>query len=209
MLMATLAMGFASYFVALMTLFFWVRAYTWTEEEALPAKDKKPGFGPQISLVSAAKGMFTHRGPRVIALACIVTLVVRGLVFEYSWADLWVIVGVIAFWPFQEWLIHAWLEHMPALRFGKRSLELVITKAHRSKRKLLVWTNDADGGPIARNATAPRKSIAFQNSTELGCRGFSRGYAGVKISNFLLNQLCYQFRIISFFQVLELISGNA
>ncbi len=133
--MATLALGFASYFVVLMTLFFWVRAYTWTEEEALPAKDKKPGFGPQISLVCAAKGMFTHRGPQVIALACIVTLLVRGLVFEYSWADLWVIVGIIAFWPFQEWIIHAWLEHLPALRFGKHILELVITKTHRAHHR--------------------------------------------------------------------------
>ena len=70
MLMATLAMGFASYFVALMTLFFWVRAYTWTEEEALPAKDKKPGFGPQINLVSAAcsernRSKKKHRVPKL------------------------------------------------------------------------------------------------------------------------------------------------
>ena len=53
--MATLALGFAGYFLVLMTLFFWVRAYTWTEEEALPAKDKKPGFGPQISLLVLRK----------------------------------------------------------------------------------------------------------------------------------------------------------
>ena len=36
--MAILALGFLVYFAVLMALFFWVRAYTWTEEEALPAK---------------------------------------------------------------------------------------------------------------------------------------------------------------------------
>ncbi|HUP80655.1 MAG TPA: hypothetical protein VM260_19050, partial [Pirellula sp.] len=78
--MATLALGYLGYFAVLMALFFWVRAYTWTEEEALPARDKKPGFGPQISLATAAKDLFAHGGPRVLALACIVSLVGRGLI---------------------------------------------------------------------------------------------------------------------------------
>ncbi len=133
--MATLALVYLGYFAVLMALFFWVRAYTWTEEEALPASDKKPGFGPQISLTTAAKDMFSHGGPRVLALACIVTLVCRGLVFEYSLSDLWVILGVVAFWPFQEWMIHAWLEHLPAFQFGSRRVELVITKTHRAHHR--------------------------------------------------------------------------
>ncbi len=133
--MAALALGYLGYFAILMALFFWVRAYTWTEEEALPAKDKKPGFGPQISLTSAAKSMFHHGGPRVLAVACLVTFCVRGSIIEYSWADLWVILGVVAFWPFQEWLIHAWLEHLPAFRLGRRKVELVITKTHRAHHR--------------------------------------------------------------------------
>ena len=133
--MATLVLGYLGYFTVLMAMFFWVRAYTWTEEEALPTKDKKPGFGPQISLIMASKGMFAHGGPRVLAVACIVALVWRVLVFEYSLADLWVILGVVALWPFQEWIIHAWLEHLPAFHFGNRKVELVITKTHRAHHR--------------------------------------------------------------------------
>jgi hypothetical protein len=70
--MATLLLCYLGYFVVLMVLFFWVRAYTWTEEQALPAKDKKPGFGPQITLFNAAKGLFDHSGPRVLVAACVV-----------------------------------------------------------------------------------------------------------------------------------------
>lgn len=133
--MAVLALEYLGYFAVLLALFFGVREYTWTEEEALPAKDKKPGFGPQVSLGSAARGMFSHGGPRVLAAACLVALVARGLVFQYSWADLWVVLGVLIFWPFQEWLIHAWLEHLPAFHFGKRKVELVITKTHRAHHR--------------------------------------------------------------------------
>ena len=68
--MAALLLGYSGYFAAMMA-FFWVRAYTWTEEQALPAKGKKPGFGPQISLGNAAIGLFKHNGPRVLLAACV------------------------------------------------------------------------------------------------------------------------------------------
>ncbi len=133
--MATLILCYLGYFAVLMVLFFWVRAYTWTEEQALPAKDKKPGFGPQITLLNAAKGLFHHNGPRVLVGACVACLIARAMVVEFSWADLWVVLGVIAFWPFQEWLIHAWLEHLPAFEFGRRKVELIITKTHRAHHR--------------------------------------------------------------------------
>jgi len=133
--MATLLLGYSGYFAAMMAIFFWVRAYTWTELEALPDKDKMPGFGPRINLGKAAIGLFKHNGPRVLLAACVVAIAARGLVFETSWADVWVTLSVLAFWPFQEWLIHAWLEHLPAFQFGQRKLELVITKTHRAHHR--------------------------------------------------------------------------
>jgi hypothetical protein len=133
--MAQLVLGYLGYFAVLMAIFFWVRTYTWTEEQALPAKGRKPGFGPQIGLIEAAKGMFQHGGPRVLAVACVVAIVARVAVFEVSLADVWVVLGLVAFWPFQEWMIHAWLEHLPAFHFGNRKMELVITKTHRAHHR--------------------------------------------------------------------------
>lgn len=127
--------GFVVYFAALMGLFFWSRAHTWTEAEALPATDKRPGFGPQISLGSAAWAMFRHGGPRVLALLCIVSIAARIYVGTVGWSDLIVTISLIAFWPFQEWLIHAWLEHLKPLQFGSRKFELLITKTHRAHHR--------------------------------------------------------------------------
>jgi hypothetical protein len=134
-LMIAVALAFGTYFAFLMGLFFWTRAHTWTEAEALPEPNKKPGFGPKISLGNAAVGMFQHGGPRVLAAICIASLIARLSFIQVAWIDLWVLVGVLAFWPFQEWLIHAWLEHLKPIRWGRRELELVITKTHRAHHR--------------------------------------------------------------------------
>lgn len=128
-------LGFCVYFALLMGVFFWTRAYTWTEAEALPAPNKKPGFGPQITLVDAAWGMFHFNGPRILALLLAVSVLARVSFLTVSWADLWVVLAVVAFWPFQEWLIHAWLEHLKPFYVGNRKVELLITKTHRAHHR--------------------------------------------------------------------------
>ncbi len=133
--MMAIVVGYGIYFSVLMGIFFWTRAYTWTESEALPPEGKKPGFGSKISLFQAAKGMFQHGGPRVLVVACTLSLLARIWTFQSTWADLWVVLSVLAFWPFQEWLIHAWLEHLKPFRIGKRQVELVITKTHRAHHR--------------------------------------------------------------------------
>ena len=126
---------YSIYTMAFLSLVFWTRAYTWTEQDALPAPDKKPGFGEKISLAQAAREMICFGGPRVLAVTCIVSLIARLCVLEISWADLWVTASILAFWPFQEWLIHAWLEHLKPLHIGKSDVELVITKTHRAHHR--------------------------------------------------------------------------
>lgn len=127
--------GYIVYFAFLLVVFAWTRAYTWTEADALPAPGKRPGFGPQIGLWYAGREMFGHGGPKVLAVALLVSLVFRIAFFEVSLADLAVVLGVLAFWPFQEWLIHAWLEHLGPMRFWGRRVELVITKTHRAHHR--------------------------------------------------------------------------
>lgn len=130
-----IALAFGVYFSALMAIFFWTRAYTWTEAEAMPQPDKKPGFGPQINLRIAAWDMFKHGGPRVLVLLCAISLIARLYFFTASWVDLWVALAVVAFWPIQEWLIHAWLEHLKPFQLAGRKVELVITKTHRAHHR--------------------------------------------------------------------------
>ncbi|TWU56057.1 sterol desaturase family protein [Rubripirellula reticaptiva] len=129
------AVGFGLYFVAVVGLFFWTRAFTWTEADALPPADKKPGFGARIDLSTAARDMFKFWGPRVLVVVCLASLAVRIVVGDFAWSDLIVTVGVIVSWPIQEWLIHAWLEHRPPIRVGGREVELLITKTHRAHHR--------------------------------------------------------------------------
>ncbi|TWU59211.1 Fatty acid hydroxylase superfamily protein [Rubripirellula tenax] len=128
-------LGFGLYFAAVVGLFFWTRSYTWTEAEAMPPTGKKPGFGKQIRLSQAARDLFKFWGPRVLGVACIVSLLVRIVTGQPTWWDLVVAVGVVASWPIQEWLIHAWLEHRPPIRIGGREVELLITKTHRAHHR--------------------------------------------------------------------------
>ena len=118
-----------------MGVFFWTRAYTWTESEAMPEANKKPGFGPKISLLGAASDMLQFGGPRVLVALVCVSVLARTYYPIVTWPDLWVILSVILFWPIQEWLIHAWLEHLKPFHVGKRQIELVITKTHRAHHR--------------------------------------------------------------------------
>ncbi len=130
-----IALGYGVYLAAFVAVFFWTRAYTWTESDALPAAGKKPGFGEQITLIKACHGLFQHGGPRVLAVTCALCLIARLSVPTLSYADVAVVFGVFAFWPFQEWMIHAWLEHIKPFRFANRDIELVITKTHRAHHR--------------------------------------------------------------------------
>ena len=92
-------------------LFLYLRANTYTVEDARPSPDQLPGFGPQISLRQAARGYFSHLISWMLLIAWTMTLGFRIYVGQWSVYDLAVVAVILISWPLQEWFIHAQLEH--------------------------------------------------------------------------------------------------
>ncbi len=67
-----------------------------------------------ITLREAYDEFVAHRTPRLLLLEIAVLVVVRALWSSWSVADVIVVVTLIAFQPFTEWLIHVFVLHCPA-----------------------------------------------------------------------------------------------
>jgi len=113
-------------------LFLYLRANTYTEEDAKPHPDQKPGFGPRISLAQAAKGYFGHLISWLLLIAWTTALVVRFYVGQWSIYDVAVVAVILISWPLQEWFIHAQLEHFKPFKLFGQTIEFVITRTHRA-----------------------------------------------------------------------------
>jgi hypothetical protein len=69
----------------------------------------------------AVRAFFSRRGPRFLRGAAAVTLGLRALFGRPRWSDAAIVAGVVAYWPFQEWVMHKYLLHAePSVRNGKK-----------------------------------------------------------------------------------------
>jgi hypothetical protein len=72
-----------------------------------------------------------HGSPRVLLAAVTVALTARIIVGQWSWWDLVPVLGTMAYWPIQEWLIHVFILHYkPASLFG-RTIDFPVPRSHR------------------------------------------------------------------------------
>jgi len=68
----------------------------------------------------------------VILTALAAALVARIAVGSIGWTDALPVLGTIAYWPIQEWLIHVFILHWkPRHAFG-RTVDFAVSKAHRA-----------------------------------------------------------------------------
>lgn len=85
-----------------------------------------------MTLGGALRYFYTHPSPwvlLVISLSFWTFRVILGVPF--GWIDLAIGLGVMAYWPFQEWWMHRWLLHLgPITVFGK-TFEPDFTRTHR------------------------------------------------------------------------------
>lgn len=83
--------------------------------------------------LSVAARMFVgYRSPAVLVviwLSFVALRVASGIPLRPL--DVWLCLGVMAYWPFQEWWMHRWLLHLPAFSVGDRSIELEFARLHR------------------------------------------------------------------------------
>lgn len=79
----------------------------------------------------AFRHFFDFLSPRVLTVACAVSFSVRFALGDWSWWDAAIVLGIAAFWPLQEWLIHVFVLHYrPVTVFG-RTLDFAVPRSHR------------------------------------------------------------------------------
>jgi hypothetical protein len=84
-----------------------------------------------LTLGAAAREFGRHPTPWLLAGALLVTVAWRGLQGAAGVADVAVVVGYLAAFPFLEWVIHTSLLHWRPVRLGRFTLDPLVARKHR------------------------------------------------------------------------------
>lgn len=104
-----------------------------TPDAAQPAAPKttKKEREQAPSLGQSVRFFFSKPGPKIVAAAWLTTLIARVFVGQWSPWELAILGGVLAFWPFQEWLIHVFILHFKPRRLGSLHIDPFVANKHR------------------------------------------------------------------------------
>jgi hypothetical protein len=75
--------------------------------------------------------MLTRGSPLILIALTLGFGALRLSVGGWSWVDAVVALGIVAWWPFQEWLIHAYLLHSRPRKLGPFTLDSIQARKHR------------------------------------------------------------------------------
>jgi hypothetical protein len=92
---------------------------------AMAAADSPDTIGRALPIFLA------HASPRFLLLAVSVATAVRLQIGAWSAWDLLPVLGLLAFWPIQEWLIHVNILHYRPRRVLGRHLDFRVPRSHR------------------------------------------------------------------------------
>lgn len=83
------------------------------------------------TLGAAAAAFFTFGSPRLLLaqLACAIAL--RPFLGRPTALDAAILLGVVVYWPLQEWVAHKYVLHGRPIRLGSRVIESGAARAHR------------------------------------------------------------------------------
>jgi hypothetical protein len=100
------------------------------------AADSSLLAGAPIDRLRPALAEFLRHGsPRVLCAIVAAALAVRLLLADWSLWDLAIPVGLVAFWPLQEWLIHVFILHYQPVRVFGRQLDFKVPRLHRAHHR--------------------------------------------------------------------------
>lgn len=98
------------------------------EPDAIPRR--RPGAPLRLSDV--ARAFARYESPKLIGTALLAALAARLAVGNWSWRDAVIPVGLIAFEPVTEWVIHVYLLHARPIEIGGRRHDLLAAREHRA-----------------------------------------------------------------------------
>ncbi len=86
--------------------------------------------------ISEALPIFLRHGsPRILIATVLAALAVRAALGAPTALDLLPVVGLLAFWPFQEWLIHVVILHFRPRRIGRFPIDFRVPREHRAHHR--------------------------------------------------------------------------
>ena len=99
------------------------------EAEAAASRARDSVAAPTLSQV--ARDFLSRLSPKVIALTWLAASAYRLALGELGLWDLAIFAGVLALWPFQEWLIHVYVLHFKPRKLGPWTLNPYVADKHR------------------------------------------------------------------------------
>jgi Fatty acid hydroxylase superfamily len=125
----------AAYVTVATAIFMWLRRSSSTDEQAAALLDTQTGFGEPTSLGAAARQFFHHRCPQLLSVLCIGQWALRLYLGQWNWMDPLIVVGIVAFWPLQEWVIHVFILHFKPRKMLGRNWDPIISRNHRNHHR--------------------------------------------------------------------------
>jgi sterol desaturase/sphingolipid hydroxylase (fatty acid hydroxylase superfamily) len=123
------------YVIASTVVFMWLRKSSSTDEEAAQRLHAAHSFGAQTTLGPIAATFFRMSCPRLLALALAVVWTTRLVVGGWNLWDVAVVLGVLAFWPVQEWVLHVFVLHLKPFTLFGRQIDPIIARNHRNHHR--------------------------------------------------------------------------
>ena len=80
---------------------------------------------------SALKTFLSHPSPLMIAGFILVLGAVRAWLGAFGWMDLVVAAAIVAYFPFNEWLIHVFMLHYRPRKLLGRTIDFALPRSHR------------------------------------------------------------------------------
>lgn len=76
-----------------------------------------------------------HGSPRILIACLVLAVALRAAVGAWSAWDLAPLVGLVLYWPIQEWLIHVFILHAKPRRLFGRTIDFRVPRKHRAHHR--------------------------------------------------------------------------
>jgi hypothetical protein len=87
---------------------------------------------PQVTLGQAFAYFVRQPSPRTLLVMLGACLIARFLIPIWQWGDLWIALGILVFWPVQEWIVHSHSLHLKPFSVGRLRVDPVQSQNHRA-----------------------------------------------------------------------------